>query len=326
MISYRAPMSAWSPLAIATPLAGSALGTAAITLGSLSLASTGRVVDTGQLTQTLEALSLVSTGKSLANASAAITLGALTGTLTGTVTVGGTAAGTLQPLMLVGTGTVANEVFSGSLAATLGALTLAGTGTIANAAIRGSLTATLGSVSLVAFGNLILHARLGVTLGALTVSGSGNVTTAPLRTGTFNQALGPLTLKALGHVVIIPTSWPHEWCPAPGPTHAKTLAVETIELGDGYTYRLTRGLNPVGSTLTYAFPFEDAERLTDMDAFLRAHGSRGFLFLPPDEPLPVYVCCNAWSATLVDRTGSEFTGQLQSTFERRFNPMPGNPA
>ena len=113
----------------------------------------------------------------------------------------------------------------------------------------------------------------------------------PLSTGTFNQALGPLTLKALGHVVIIPTSWPHEWCPSLGPTHSKTLAVETVEYGDGYRYRITRGLNPVGSTLTYAFPFEDVEHLTDMDVPAR-HGSRGFLFPARFEPAPIYVCCN----------------------------------
>jgi phage-related protein len=324
MISYRAKMSAWSPLAAADPLAGSGLGTAAVTLGALTLASSGKALAKGSAAITLDALTLAGIGTVPLHATLGTTLGTLTLAATGGIVypgINGGLAVTLGPVALASAGSVRLQ---GALAATLGAMTVAGTGSVLD---RATFAATLGGLVLAGRGtvaNQVFHAALHATLGALVLSSSGSVTSAP-RNATLYAALGALTLKARGHVVIIPTSWPHEWCPAMGPTHAKTLAVETTELGDGYTYRLTRGLNPVGSTLVYAFPFEDADHLSDMDAFLKAHGSRGFLFLPPDESAPIYVCCNQWSATLIDRTGSEFVGQLRSTFERRFNPMPGNP-
>ena len=313
MIAYRAKMSAWVPLAAADPLAGSGLGTAAITLNALSLAATGTVANQvfpATLAATLGPLSLSATGAAQATGTAAVTLGSLGLVAFGTVAdagvVTGTLHATLDPLTLAATGSVSAHPAVGTLNATLGGLVLAGRGTVANQVFRGTLAATLGTLSL---------------------AGAGTVATLP-RVGALHATLGPVTLAARGHVVIVPTSWPHEWCPMPGPTRTNTLKVETVVLGDGYTYRLTRGLNPVGSTLTYAFPFEDVDHLTEMDAFLKQHGARGFAFTPPEADDPIFVCCNAWSATLTDRTGTsgEMVGQLTSTFERRFNLQPGNPA
>jgi phage-related protein len=324
MISYRAKMSAWSPLAAADPLAGSGLGTAAITLGALTLASSGKALAKGSAAISLGALTLSATGTVPLHATLGVTLGAVTLAATGGIVypgINGTLGVTLGAVALVSSG---NVPLHGALAASLDAMTMTGVGSVLD---RAAFAATLGSIVLVGRGtvaNQVFHGTLHSTLGALALSSGGSVTSAP-RNAALYTMLGAVRLSALGHIVIIPTSWPHEWCPMPGPTRSKARKVDQVELGDGYVYRLTRGLHPVATALTYAFPFEDMEHLGEMDAFLRAHGSRGFLFKPPELVAPVYVCCDQWSATLIERTGSAVVGQLRSTFQRRFNPMPGNP-
>lgn len=117
--------------------------------------------------------------------------------------------------------------------------------------------------------------------------------------------------------------WPHEWCPAPGAMRASVMAVDSLNYGDGYRFRLTRGFNPVRPKLDYEFPFAALDQLTAMDAFLERCGAAGFYFLPPDQIEPIFVTCIEWSATVVDRTvAGARAGSLRVLFQQRFNNQP----
>lgn len=111
---------------------------AALTLGALTLSSTGTVNVTASAAATLGALTLASTGAVNVTASAAVTLGALT--LASTLAIGSpvtaSAAFTLGALTLAST---ANVNVTASAAATLGALTLASTLTFAAASVTASV-------------------------------------------------------------------------------------------------------------------------------------------------------------------------------------------
>lgn len=119
-------------------LATGVTASAAITLGALTLSSTGEVNVTASAAATLGALTLASTANVNVTASAAVTLGALT--LASTLAIGSpvtaSAAFTLGALTLAST---ANVNVTASTAATLGALTLASTLTFAAASATASV-------------------------------------------------------------------------------------------------------------------------------------------------------------------------------------------
>jgi phage-related protein len=101
------------------------------------------------------------------------------------------------------------------------------------------------------------------------------------------------------------------------------LAVDTNAMGDGYVHRATRGLNPARPSWTMTFPFTSAAELNAMDDFLVANGACGFWMRPPDQAAPVFVCCDAWSASIADKNNSTgIVGTFQATFARMFNPQP----
>ncbi len=217
-----------------------------------------------------------------------------------TAPVHGTLGVTLGALSGTLSGTV---TIQGTAAGTLFPLVLVGTGTVANRASSGALSATLG---------------------ALTLAGTGHVTQG-LRTGTLAVTLGPLVLRGAGRAGIPVTAWPHEWCPAPGASRTSMLAVDTIQFGDGYSHRITRGLKPVRPAMNYQFPFVGMARLNDMNAFLKANGARGFQFQSPDSAAQVFVTADAWSASITDKNlATDIVGTLQATFVERFNPQPLN--
>lgn len=117
--------------------------------------------------------------------------------------------------------------------------------------------------------------------------------------------------------------WP--WCVMPGASRSSKLRVDQTDYGDGYTYRITRGLNPVISSWNIAVPFVGLAELATYDAFLQANASRGFWFTPPDATADVFVYADEWAATIADRNQAEVIGTLQATFTRCFNPQPVSP-
>lgn len=121
-------MWAWQPIpAAAQQLANTAItGTASITLGALTVASTGTLAIKGTSAVTLGALTVASTGTLPIVGSAAVTLGALTVSSASRLAIAGAASITLGPLTAAATGTVA---ITGTASITLGALTVSATGT-----------------------------------------------------------------------------------------------------------------------------------------------------------------------------------------------------
>jgi phage-related protein len=116
------------------------------------------------------------------------------------------------------------------------------------------------------------------------------------------------------------------WCPLPNAAKSIQIAVDIANMGDGYTHRATRGLNPIRQAWSLSFPFEDRGTLYAMDSFLATNAVGGFYIQPPDQYGEVFVTVDAWSSTITDRarqTG-EMVGTLQATFTLAFNPQPAN--
>jgi phage-related protein len=117
--------------------------------------------------------------------------------------------------------------------------------------------------------------------------------------------------------------WP--WCPMAGAARSTALAVDTVNLGDGYVHRSTRGLNPARPSWAFTFPFASLDELTAYDAFLKANATAGFYVRPPDSAADVFVTVDSWSATITDKAlASGIVGSLQATFVQAFNPQPTN--
>jgi phage-related protein len=323
-------------------------GTLGVTLGALNPTLTGKVTVQGTAAGTLFPVVLIGTGTVVnhSHGTLAQTLGPLALSGSAGVLVQGTLGATsaemvqwtplasakplagpfaLGSLALAAAGTATNHVFTGTLAATLSPLALAGAGSITGGVISsGVLAATLDTLTLRSNGKAYVKGKLSATLGGLTLAGVGHITTAR-RTGTLGITLDALTLQASGGISVLPTSWPHEWCPAPGAARTSTLAVDVVQFGDGYCHRSTRGLDPVRPTMSYQFPFVGMGRLNDMNAFLKANGARGFQFQPPDSDGNVFVTADAWSASITDKNlTTDVVGTLQATFVQQFNPQPLN--
>jgi phage-related protein len=112
----------------------------------------------------------------------------------------------------------------------------------------------------------------------------------------------------------------------PGAARTTRLRVDQTDFGDGYTYRLTRGLNPARPSWSIQVPFIGLAELDSYDTFLRTNAARGFWFTPPDSATDVFVTADDWSASISDRNQNDIVGTLQATFTRQFNPQPANPA
>jgi phage-related protein len=110
------------------------------------------------------------------------------------------------------------------------------------------------------------------------------------------------------------------WCPAPGVTQTTAPRLYEAKYGDGYTHRLTTGLNPLQQTWNAVFPGTRAA-LAEIEIFLQDNGVPGFYwaFFGPD----ILVTCDEWTVTVNDRTrGGELIGTLAATFRRSWNLQP----
>lgn len=115
------------------------------------------------------------------------------------------------------------------------------------------------------------------------------------------------------------------WCPLLGASPAYKLRVDTSPLGDGYTHRAVRGINPVGVAYALAFPFASLAQLDAMLDFLKANAASGFNMDDPTVPGGglVFVTVDDWACTLQDKASGEVVGVLTLTFNRAYNPQPG---
>lgn len=142
-------------------------GTAAITLGPLTLTTAGDIADPGSAAVSLGPLTLTATGIIATEGTAALSLGGLTLTAIGAVAKVGTAALSLGPLILTATGTALE---SGTATFILGALTLTAVGVIGS---RASIT--LPALTLAASGTRVSAGQASVALSRLSVTAVGTV-------------------------------------------------------------------------------------------------------------------------------------------------------
>jgi hypothetical protein len=154
------------------PLTDGVSGTAAITLGALTVSGVGDVD---------------------VNGTSAVTLGTLTSTAVGAVAIDGDAAITLGTLTASGTGTVSDAPITGTASITLGVLTLSGVGDVD---VAGASAITLGVLTSAAAGAVAIDGDASITLGALTSSAAGDVDVS----GAAAVTLGTLTSAAVGDV------------------------------------------------------------------------------------------------------------------------------
>ena len=164
----------------ATNAAGDSIWWARITLASSGITGSGAI--------TLGDVSLASTGSLTLAGAAAIALGNVTSAGTGTLSIAGTAGITLGAVSLAATGSVQTR---GALAVTLGDVTLAATGGSTN---TGQAAIQLGDVTTSSAASLSLNAQAGGTLGAVTLAATGSV----LVSGAVATTLGDVTLVATG--------------------------------------------------------------------------------------------------------------------------------
>lgn len=173
---------------------GDVNGSAALTLGALTLAAEGEVTGAGSASGYLISLGIgspaaipqfllvgLSPDTSGTNSgSAAITLGALVLTAEGQILVQGEADVTLGALIAAGEGTVPVLGQSGVV---LGALTLQADGSVVFTDVAGQAAITFGTLTTTADGAVLVQGAADITLGALTLSAGQDFVRSALLSG-----------------------------------------------------------------------------------------------------------------------------------------------
>lgn len=118
------------------------------------------------------------------------------------------------------------------------------------------------------------------------------------------------------------------WCPSPGPVRTRSLRLTEVKYGDGYTHRVTTGINPIQDSWAVLFVGTQTY-LNDIDGFLFANAVQGFWWKPPGWPgvtsAPL-MTCDEWTLTYTDRQrDGQLLGSLNATFVRQYNIQPGGP-
>jgi hypothetical protein len=180
--------------ALTQALTGSVIDTATVNqaLGALGQAATGTVSNAAIVAQTLGALTQVATDAVLAQATTTQTLGALGQAATATAIDTATVAQTLGALSQVAAGTVADAI---TVAQNLGALTQAAAATHPDTV---AVAQTLGALVQAATGGVIDAATAAQTLGAL---GQAATATAPAAL-TAAQTLGAIGQTSAGTAIV----------------------------------------------------------------------------------------------------------------------------
>lgn len=199
-------------------------GTFASTLGGVTMASSGSVLDagafastlagvtmaasgavavnaTGTFSSTLAGVTLASTGVVLDPGAFASVLAGITMAASGQVTDVGTFASTLAGATMASAGTVDNR---GTFASTLDGVTMAASGSVAGAGISGSFASTLADTTMASSGQIALPGLFASTLGGVSMTAAG-ISGDPA-TGTFASTLGGVSMGASGFVGTPPVS------------------------------------------------------------------------------------------------------------------------
>lgn len=187
-----APAWNYALLEIVADAGGSISGTAAITLGALTVSSASALAIAGTSAITLGAVTLSSAGQVALTGAFAKTLADLTLSSSGGLLIVGSLAKTLGDLTLSATSTIADaDTITGSFSITLDALTLSGTSLIP---ITGAFNQTLGALVGSGAGSLALNGQAAIILAPLSLASASTL----LIKGQSAFTLGALTLDAFG--------------------------------------------------------------------------------------------------------------------------------
>ena len=169
-----------------------AIGTAALTLPSVTMSGAGTHTEnvTGTAALSLAGLSMSGVGTETFSAIAALGLPTLTMSGVGTETMSGTGALTLNPISMSGVGT---ETFSATGALALAAATMAGVGA---ETMSGTGSMSLAGLAMAGVGTETMIGSAVVDLAALTMAGAGLHAVAV--TGVAAISLAPIVVDAIG--------------------------------------------------------------------------------------------------------------------------------
>jgi phage-related protein len=105
------------------------------------------------------------------------------------------------------------------------------------------------------------------------------------------------------------------WTPSRGFTTEITPRVRIAKFGDGYSQRVSDGINTIDQTWNLQFQNNTVETIAEIEAFLVSkQGGISFTWTPTSES-EVWVICNKWSRTYEN----EISRSLSATFERVYD-------
>jgi len=92
--------------------------------------------------------------------------------------------------------------------------------------------------------------------------------------------------------------------------------VRTVQFGDGYSQRLTYGLNQNPKEWTLTFDVTDTEA-TEIETFLdaRAADNNNFDWMPPDDNVTYKWICPSWNREMYSHERSKISVTFRQVFE-----------
>lgn len=106
------------------------------------------------------------------------------------------------------------------------------------------------------------------------------------------------------------------WVPSKSFTKTIKPRVLTAQFGDGYSQRVTDGINNITREWSVSFNSKSISDINNIESFLIARkGSEGFLWTPPGESTTYAVICPDWSRTY----DTHISASLQTKFIQIFD-------
>lgn len=103
--------------------------------------------------------------------------------------------------------------------------------------------------------------------------------------------------------------------PLYGASKSSAPTVRTAKFGDGYSQRVTFGLNQDAKEWNLRFNLSD-EEAAEVEAFLEARaGVESFDWTPPDSATSYKWLCSEWSKTIDNPSRAELTMKFTQVFE-----------
>ncbi|ROL76560.1 hypothetical protein BLX41_14510 [Pseudomonas protegens] len=106
------------------------------------------------------------------------------------------------------------------------------------------------------------------------------------------------------------------WSPRVGSSGDDQSAVLESKYGNGYSQRLSVGINNIAGTYAVSFTGSEEYIKPIKEFFIRHKGANHFLWTPPLEPEGAYITTGGWQL----QTHGKRKYTLSTTFQQVFNP------